>query len=64
VIVAIGMNPDKKYAVTPHQRAELIQRVMESELTASLRSKIQVQGMYLEPDRSLLGQRGRDMPRS
>jgi hypothetical protein len=43
VIVAIGMNPNKVYPVTPYQRAALIETVLNHELS-SYRTKIQVQG--------------------
>lgn len=45
VIVAIGINPEKVYRVTPYQRAALIETVLDHELS-SYRTKIQVQGVF------------------
>ena len=39
VIVVVGMNPNKKYAVTPQQRAELIRQMLKDTPASNVRVK-------------------------
>jgi len=42
VHVVIGMNPNKVYQVSPHQRADIIERMVQSKLTEECKLKIKV----------------------
>jgi len=47
VHVVIGMNPNKVYQVSPHQRADIIERMVQLKLTEECKLKIKVVGTYV-----------------
>ena len=44
VIIVVGMNPNKKYQVTPMERAELVRKMARASIP---RNNIRVEGMFV-----------------
>jgi len=40
------MNPDKKYQVTPDQRAQLLRRMMKEDSTMTYNNNVRVEGAF------------------